>query len=132
MIAVFFLGLNAAIFLAAGTYWLNRSKPGGRTQADLDVAPPPRQNSAPSSNSRRFPARPSILQEESTISPVAEAAAQSSDQTYVQAKNKLKSAWHWMEEKNPELAKKFARQAIDLAPETDVAKEAQTLLDSLE
>lgn len=132
LIAVFFLLLNLVIFAVAGRFLFNGGR-ANRSKADLDLSPPVRQNPSPPADNLGVAPNSSVF--DGPTSDPTEAHSEptpSNDPQYVQAKNKLRSAWHWMEDKNPELAKKFARQAIELAPDSDVAKEAQTILDSLE
>ena len=118
-VAAFFIGLNALILLV----WLNwpASDDRGRSgRGSLDAAAPFEEPNKPQPVRREAP--PLRVDDD------APEDAKEESRRYNQAHLKLQLANRW-KLTHPEKARKFAQEAVDLAPPgTDVAEEARQLL----
>lgn len=121
MIAVFFLGLNLVILLV-WLSWPSQSAGGRGRSGGPDAAAPFTEPEKP--RPIRKPSPPLVVDED------APAEVQEESRQYKRAHLQLQLANRW-KLTHPEKARKFAQEAIDLAPNTDIAAEAEAILKSL-
>lgn len=119
-IAAFFLGLNAVIL----TLWL--LWPSGETRRPSSET----QDTAAPFEEASKPVPPKVAPPPTEVSEDAPQEVQEASRVYKQARMKLDAANRW-KPTHPDKARGFAREAIKLAPNTDVAEKAQKLIDSL-